>query len=251
MRKIFLVLALVFVSIVASAHGDKDERVVIENEGTGYYQAGQFEFIFQLFDTIDKKMLSDLDLNESHTKKLHFISYDVALKEFTHVHPTFDGKVWRVMLDLSVDGKYFVWTQGELLDSTEFSSSSFAVITGGKSENLFLPLGEVRKGVDKNTTVTLAGSKIKAGKMAMINFTISRTDGQAPKLSPYLGAFAHVIATPMDGDSLIHVHPQQGSQPTTGMLHATFPSAGDYRIWIQLVDHSELITIPLSVTVLK
>ena len=40
-------------------------------------------------------------------------------------------------------------------------------------------------------------------------------------------------------------------KPNTGMLHATFPAAGDYRLWIQLMDRGELKTVPLSVTVSK
>ena len=88
----------------------------------------------------------------------------------------------------------------------------------GSDENPALPLGDVRVGTDKNTKVTLAKSKLKAGKMAMVDFTISRTDGK---------------------------------KPATGMLPATFPKGGDYRLWIQLIDDGDLKTIPLSVAVSK
>jgi hypothetical protein len=37
--------------------------------------------------------------------------------------------------------------------------------------------------------------------------------------------------------------------PTSGMLHATFPSGGEYRLWIQFIDGVDLRTIPLSVVV--
>ncbi len=251
MKKILLALMFVFSSSLVFAHPGEEPRVTIEQEGNGQYPAGQFEYSFQLFDTVANKPLSDQDLNESHTKKLHFIAYDAALKEFNHVHPTFDGKVWRVMLNLPVNGKYFLWAQGELLDQTEFSTSIGAMMKGGQSENPIQPLGDLRSGVDQNTKVILANTKIKVGKMAMIGFTISRTDGQDPVLTPYLGAFAHVISTPMDGDELTHVHPAEGNKPNTGMLHATFPAEGDYRIWVQLVDRGELKTIPLSVSVVK
>lgn len=251
MRKIILGMIFVFSSALAIAHSGEEPRVTIEQEGNGEYQAGQFESVFQLFDTAANKPLSDQDLNESHTKKLHFIAYDLALKEFSHVHPLFDGKFWRVTLNLPVNGKYFLWAQGELLDKTEFSTSTDAMVMGGKVENPILALGDVRTGVDLNTKVVLASTKIKAGKMAMIGFTVTRTDVQDPILTPYLGAFAHVISTPMDGDELTHVHPAQGGKPNTGMLHATFPLEGDYRIWVQLVDRGELKTIPLSVTVSK
>ena len=73
-------------------------------------------------------------------------------------------------------------------------------------------------------------------------------DGTTPQIEPYLGAFAHIIATPSDGDALIHVHPI-GTGPSQGMLHTTFPAAGEYRLWIQFIDDGNLKTIPLSVKV--
>ena len=67
-------------------------------------------------------------------------------------------------------------------------------------------------------------------------------------ITPYLGAFAHIIAVPADdGDSLIHVHPMNGGQKNEGMLHATFPTAGLYRIWIQFLDNGDLKTVALVV----
>ncbi|QDK44646.1 hypothetical protein B9G69_010335 [Bdellovibrio sp. SKB1291214] len=99
--------------------------------------------------------------------------------------------------------------------------------------------------------LTYALLRIKIPWQAMLNFQITREDGQAPEITPYLGAFAHVIAVSPDGDELTHVHPMEGSAPNTGMLHATFPTDGDYRVWIQLIDKGELKTIPLSISVLK
>ena len=251
MKQILLTIMLFFTSSFALAHGDEDLRVSIEPESTAQYTAGQFNYGFQLYDNDTKKVLADTNLNLSHTKKLHFIAYDPALKAFTHVHPVFDGRIWNVSLNLVVNGQYFLWVQGELLDKTEFSSMTRATVAGGKPENTMIALGDVRSGSDQGTQVKLASTKIKAGKMAMINFTISRRDGTKPVLTDYLGAFAHVISTPTDGDTLNHVHPMAGKKPNTGLLHATFKEAGDYRIWVQLVDGGVLKTIPLSVTVTK
>lgn len=251
MKNILISLAFLFSSINVSAHGDGEPRITIEPEGSGHYQAGQFEYDFKIFDATSNKTVSDQDLIESHTKKLHLITFDAALKEFSHVHPSFDGKIWKVMLNISKDGNYQFWAQGTLLDKTEFSANITTMIMGGAPGNQISPLGDVRTGIDRNTKIVLSNDKITAGKMAMLSFTVSRTDGQEPQLTPYLGAFAHVISTPMDGDELTHVHPMQGNKPNIGMLHATFSAEGDYRIWIQLTDRGEVKTIPLSVSVVK
>jgi hypothetical protein len=39
------------------------------------------------------------------------------------------------------------------------------------------------------------------------------------------------------------------SNPNQGMLHATFPHKGAYRLWIQFIDGGQLRTVPLSVKV--
>ncbi len=84
----------------------------------------------------------------------------------------------------------------------------------------------------------------------MLDLKFTRTDGTSAVITPYLGALAHVVATPTDGDSLIHVHPMDGNQPNEGMLHVTFPTAGMHRLWIQFIDGGNLKTIPLVVKVL-
>jgi hypothetical protein len=83
----------------------------------------------------------------------------------------------------------------------------------------------------------------------MLTLVFTKSDGSPAAVTPYLGAFAHVIATPEDGGSLLHVHPMDGKTPNEGMLHATFPKAGSYRLWVQFNDDGVLKTIPLSVLV--
>lgn len=251
MKKLFLALSLVLAACFSWAHGDGESRVSVEPESQGSYNAGSIQYSFQLFDDQTQKALGDKDLVETNTKILHLIAYDPSRNEFNHVHPAFDGKMWSVELNLATNGNYFVWAQGQLQDGTEFSSVVKAQIVNGKPEIPVVSLGDNRKATDKFTTVTLDKTKLKAGKMAMIGFTVTREDGQEVQMSPYLGALAHLIAVSPDGDELIHVHPMAGNKPNTGMIHATFPTEGDYRVWVQLIDRGDLKIIPLSVTVSK
>jgi hypothetical protein len=124
-------------------------------------------------------------------------------------------------------------------------------VSGGQSAWPSPTLSDVRTGTETNSVATLSAGKLKAGKMAMLTLTFTETDGSAANITPYLGAFAHVIATPEDGSSLLHVHPMDGGQPNEGMLHVSFPTEGFYRLWVQFIDAGELKTIPLSVAVTK
>lgn len=225
--------------------------IKIESSQAQVSASSAIQYSFQLLDDVSAAAVTDKNLIETHTKKLHLVVYDASLKQFNHVHPEYDGAKWNVELNLPVNGNYSVWAQGETKKGNEFSISKSLVVENGEPEIPVTALGDVRVGADGSTQVTLASTKIKAGKMVMIDFTITRTDGTVASLSPYLGAFAHVIATPLYGSELIHVHPMEGDDANSGMLHATFPAAGEYRLWIQFNDNNELKTIPLSVVVHK
>jgi len=244
-------LSILFASTLVWAHGN-ESRIEIELESPATIQAGQSELAFQVVDTELNRALSDQDLKIAHEKKLHVLIYDQALKEFTHVHPEYINGLWKVSINLAVDGKYFLWAQGELAsDSEEFSAlSEIKVSNGSPAWPLPPTLTELRTGTEGASKVTLGNQTLRAGKAAMLDLKFTRTDGTSAVITPYLGALAHVVATPADGDSLIHVHPMNGNQPNEGMLHVTFPNKGNYRLWIQFMDGGILRTIPLVVKVL-
>lgn len=252
MKKVkFLLLAgiLTLCGQAAFGHGGEEQRIALEPDLSSM-SAGAASYKFQLIDTDTNQLIGDSELAISHEKKLHLIIYDPSLKEFQHVHPEFDGKIWSADVQFAVDGDYWVWAQGELAsDGTEFSSSTRLTISGGSTAWPSPPvLPDLRNGSSGISAIKLSQNKLTAGKMAMLDLTMSRTDGTTPKLTPYLGAFAHIIATPKDGDELIHVHPVS-TGPAQGMIHAMFPTAGEYRLWVQFIDDGNLKTIPLSVEV--
>lgn len=250
-KLLFSALCCAVSPLTVNADGGGHARVSIQTATKVIQASDKIAFSFQIFDNESKKAVSDADLKLSHTKKVHFIVYDASLKEFNHVHPEFVNGQWQTELNLPVNGAYFIWAQGQLNDGVEFSSSSRLKVEGGKVAWAIANLGDHRKNTSNHTTVELSQQKIKAGKMTMLTYQVSRDDGAIPVVTPYLGANAHVIAVSPNGEELIHVHPMDGQDAATGMLHATFPSAGDYRIWVQLNDHDELKTVPLSVTVIK
>lgn len=214
-------------------------------------KAGKIIFSFQLYNEQTKKNIAEKDLVKTHTKVLHFIAYDASRNEFNHVHPVYKDKNWIAELEFPTNGKYFFWAQGQLKNKIDISTFVNVQIAEGKPENPIIPLGDRRKATFQSTTLEFENTPLSTAGMVMLNYKISRSDGKPSHISPYLGALAHVIAVSPDGNELIHVHPMDGSAPNTGMLHATFPTAGDYRVWVQMNDYDELKTIPLSLTVVN
>ena len=239
------IISFIFLFFAVAANAD----IAIKSFVSAAKASADFDYSFSLSEENPFQLITDKDLVETHTKILHLVVYDAALNQFNHVHPAYKNNMWNAKLNLSVNGNYTIWAQGKTQGGTEFSVSTALLVEGGTLENPVVALGDVRVGADGVTQIELASTKIKAGKMVMIDFMVSRTDGSKPKLSPYLGAFAHVIATQLSGSELIHVHPMEGGMENMGMLHATFPVAGEYRLWVQLMDDNVLRTIPLSVVV--
>lgn len=245
-----VLVGLTLVSASAQAH-PVEARVAIEPENEGSFQAGKIHYQFQLVDTKLNTILADKDLKITQEKILHFYLYDPALSEFRHVHPSYDGKVWSMDTDLSINGNYWVWVQGQLgSDGTEFLGFNRMAVEGGAPANPSPPqLSDVRQSGDGNSIVTLDSSVIHANSMLMLTAAVTHKDGTAPQLTDWLGVRAHITTVSDDGDALIHSHPMNMPDPNQFMIHMTFPEAGNYRIWVQFMDGGVLKTVPLSVTV--
>lgn len=249
-RHLLFFACSVMIGPLAHAHGGGEARVEFELESSSQPAAGKSELSFQLVDTSLNQTISDAELSISHERKLHVFLYDAALREFSHLHPEFRGGTWKTEINLPVNGKYFVWAQGDItLDKTEFKALTQIEILNGQPAWPTPPhLTETRIGVDGVSRIALDSKAIRSGRSTMLGLKFDRTDGSSVDITPYLGALAHIVAAPEDGDSLIHVHPMNGAKPDEGMLHVTFPAPGNYRIWIQYNDSGILRTIPLVVT---
>lgn len=245
-----LLSVMLFASLNAFAHGGDDEpRVVIEPFTEEVVSAETYQYKFQLFDTEKSRPLGESDLEITHAKSLHFVVYDPALKEFQHVHPTYDGSYWNVTLNFQVSGNYWAWAQGKLNGSDQFSTSSRLDVQLGRAAWPAPSLSDVREGADGTSRITLSTANLRAGRAAMLDLNFLRTDGTTAEITPYLGAIAHIIAVPEDGDSIIHVHTMDGSSENSAMIHVTFPARGFYRLWIEFIDGGILKRVPLSVRV--
>jgi hypothetical protein len=225
---------------------DEDPRVSVESEMSSVQPAGLVDYKFQLIDEKLKKEIKPENLVVTHTKLLHLISYDSARVEFFHEHPEYISGQWQAKINFKVNGSYFIFLQGQLVDGDEFSAYIKIQIINGEKENEIKSLSEVRKFQIENTAFEFESRVIKAKKMLTLNYKISRTDGKPAVVEPYLGANAHVIAVAPDADSIVHVHPMDGIDATTGMIHASFPMAGDYRVWVQIIEAKRLLTFPLA-----
>lgn len=142
-------------------------------------------------------------------------------------------------------------------------------------------------GHDGNFFVHWAGRKqVVANEPGVLRFVISDDNGKPVVVQPYLGMQGHAVVMRDDGKVFVHLHPSGTSSmasplafamrdrgdttsdgrlrldtaPMTGMatsapLHEisfpyAFPSAGRYRVWVQIRSDGKVHTSPFDVTVL-
>ena len=127
-------------------------------------------------------------------------------------------------------------------------------------------------GDGKTIEWTDAGKPIAAGKPASLRFSVRNSDGTPSQLEPYMGMAGHAVVKKNDGSVFVHLHPmgtismasqmafsmRQPGDTIKGLLgkrlaaaemnameHAApvsgavsfpyaFPSAGNYRVWVQV-----------------
>lgn len=243
--KFSLALASLLLSTVAVAdegHG----TVSLKIESGKTINAGNSEVAFKLFDSKRNKNVSDADLEVVHEKKIHMLVFDKSLTQFFHVHPEFKANSWKVNTDIPTNGTYHIYIEGKQKTSGEFTAHDLIQVKHGSPE---LPVpGNVtpqKTATQGESIITLSGDTFSTTQDSHIKLTFSRTDGQRAKITNYLGAKAHVVITPLNGSELLHVHPmEEGSDIALG-LHTRFKKAGDYRMWIEFIDHGVKRTVPL------
>jgi hypothetical protein len=190
---------------------------------------------------------------ENHEKLLHLIVVRNDLSRFQHVHPTLhtDG-TWSVTIDLSGAGDYRVFA--------DFAPEGAAALTLGANLHVAgrydpQPLAAAAPSTEVDGyTVALSGTP-KTGESSMLTLTVSRGGTPVTDLQPYLGAYGHLVALRATDLAYLHVHP--AGEPGDGVtpsgpeigFHTTFPSAGDYRLYLDFRHGGVVRTAEFTVTV--
>jgi hypothetical protein len=189
---------------------------------------------------------------ETHEKLLHLIVVRNDLTAFQHVHPVLDGGTWRVPVDLSRAGDYRVFADFVPAGGPPLTLGANLHVAGSYVPQP-LPPAEAVSHVE-DYTVTLAGTP-KAGEPSTLTLSIARDGKPVDDLQPYLGAYGHLVALRAADLAYLHVHPM--GEPGDGVtpagpqveFHTTFPSAGDYRLFLDFQHDGVVRTAAFTVHV--
>ncbi|MGK2938569.1 MAG: hypothetical protein ACSLFR_12315 [Solirubrobacteraceae bacterium] len=179
-----------------------------------------------------------------HERRMHLVVVRRDLTGFQHLHPQMaaDG-TWRVPVHLQHPGSYRVLA--------DFSHERTASTLGadlrvdGAADLRGLPSPATTAPVGDGLRVTLDAPPLRAGREADMRFTVSR-DGEPVVPEPYLGARGHLVAL-REGDlAFLHVHP---TADDGAAFATTFPTAGRYRLFLQVKVDGEVRNAPFTVEV--
>jgi hypothetical protein len=189
---------------------------------------------------------------DNHEKQLHLIVVRRDMVGFQHVHPTMaaDG-TWSVPVDLSA-GDYRVFADF-IPEGGKNLTLGTDVHVAGRYDPQPLPSPAATAVVD-GFTVKLSGSA-KANEPSMLSFEVTRDGKPVTDLQPYLGAYGHLVALRASDLAYLHVHPM--GEPGDGVtpagpeigFHATFPSDGDYRLFLDFKHQNVVRTAEFTVSV--
>ncbi len=191
--------------------------------------------------TAGGKAVAVADLLETHTRRLHLLIIDPALRDYQHVHPepTDAAGTWSFAFTPRRSGTYRVFadftpaaTARGLYASVDLE---VAAATGAKPD----PIENGRAGFA--FALTPAALPARAGQPVELRFSVARTDGGTVALEPVMGAYAHLVAFDATRSGFAHLHPVESDllkkpdsfHPALN-FKLTIPRAGRYTIWAQV-----------------
>lgn len=171
-----------------------------------------------------------------HDKDLHLIVVKRDLSSFQHVHPTRDSAGrWSVDVDLT-PGTWRVFADFVPTKHGETLTLGTDLDVAGAYDPKPVP-AQAPTATVGDYTVSLKGD-LAPGKDTKLTLSVAKDGRPVADLQPYLGAYGHLVAL-RDGDlGYLHVHPD--GEPDDGTtepgpkvaFHATAPSAGTYRLYL-------------------
>lgn len=202
---------------------------------------------FQIFDETGSPYTPD-NLMVMHEKKMHFFIVSANLREFQHVHPTFEKGVWKISANLLHPGTYYVY-----IDITPSKGSPVVLrhnlivqkeTTGtinypGLTPDLFAMTGGYK--------AALTVSPPKTQQKSELLYLLTKND-QPAHILPYLAADAHFIMLRQGAvDSFMHAHPSFADEAAgKAGFDTVFAQPGRYTVFSQFNLDSKIYTLPIT-----
>ena len=190
------------------------------------------------------------EFDELHERRMHLIVVRRDGTEFRHLHPEMDAAgTWSVPVRFGEAGVYRAFADFSA-GGEQHTLAGDLFVSGGDFESRPFPAPQPVDATDGYEVRLRAGEPV-AGEPTALSFTVSEGGRPVNDLQPYLGAKGHLVAL-REGDlAFLHVHPEEGHDVSVDEIEfeATFPTAGRYRLYLQLKHEGVVHTVEFTVVV--
>jgi hypothetical protein len=199
---------------------------------------------FQIRDDAGNAVAS---FEDAHDAPLHLIVVRRDLTLFQHLHPELrPGGRWSVDLTLKEAGFYRVFA--DFVTGGETLTLGVDIVAEGplRVSDVDTPNATARvQGYD----VTMQPDTLRVGQPTGLSFAVRRDGHPVRDLEPYLGAMGHLVALRRGDLAYLHVHPMPAGNPGVIDFHAEFPTAGQYRLFVQFAHAGSVQTVDFEARV--
>ena len=185
---------------------------------------------FRVLDRAGAVVRSGYELEAQ--RRMHVILVRRDLTGYQHVHPTMaaDG-TWGVPLKVAEPGAYRVFA--DFQRACEKHVLAADLIAPGDFQPRALPAPATTASAG-GYDVKLDRPALRAGREALLHFSVTRAGRPVRDLQPYLGARGHLVALRQGDLAYLHAHPEEHGGAANGIpFAAEFLSAGSYRLFLQ------------------
>lgn len=173
-----------------------------------------------------QKPVRDFELIHERPFHLFVVSEDLSVFAHEHPEPPVVGGPAEFTLKWTFPkpGLYRLMADYYPLGATPQLTVKTLYVAAGKANTAIAPLSS-------NTTVEFAtepGQAI-AGEKTRLYFTLN----PATDLTPWLGAWGHVLVASADTVDLIHTHPFIADGGARMQFNVIFPRPGRHKVWVQ------------------
>lgn len=201
------------------------------------------------FSVSDAEGEAVTDFDKLHERRMHLIVVRRDGRGFRHLHPEMDeAGTWTVPIELSEAGAYRVFADFSLAGE-QHTLATDLFVSGGNFEARPFPPPEPLDSTN-GYEVHLRAGEPHAGESSSLTFAIAKDGEAVDDLAPYLGAKGHLVAL-REGDlAFLHVHPMDaGASEHEIAFDASFPTAGNYRLYLQFKHEGVVRTAQFTVSV--
>jgi hypothetical protein len=250
-------LAVSEAEIEALSHKYSDGSITLDISPESPLKKGnQTKIMIQMRNATTGVLLSPEDLDMVHTEKMHLFVVDESLKDYHHIHPTYNAETQAFECSFTPNTNHSYRCWADITTAKDKQNHKLLGVLQGEASRAVTPriLMQSETNVGGLNFTWDSPEPLQQGKDAIVSVHVQDETGNAVHdLQPVMGAFAHLVGFSADKQSVIHCHPL-GAEPTHDSerggpllrFHVKPDTVGDVQFYVQVRRDNKDIYAPIG-----